>query len=96
MDEIRKKVMHPHHPATGLRDSGVLLVLDNGVRIESRSVARSAGSQEGPIAGNYILVADKDGYEIGYWNAQEWGEDPVGIMSEILETAARGCAKEES
>ena len=67
----------------------MLLVLDNGVRIESRSLhpERSAGS--------YVLVVDADGDEIGYWNAEEWREDPEKVMCAILMSAARGRTAEK-
>jgi len=76
--------MPPLRPRTKADREGVLLVLDNGVRIESRSPnpARRAGS--------YILVVDADGYEIGYWNAEEWRDEPEQVMGAILSLAATG------
>ena len=76
--------MEPHQPRTKVTEDGVLLVLDNGVRIESKSPGRTAGA--------YVLVADADGHEIGYWNAEEWRDEPEVVMGAILILAARGVA----
>lgn len=78
--------MEPCRPRTSIDEegnNGVLLVLDNGVRIESKPMT-------GDLPGDYILVADADGNEIGYWNYEEWGDDPIGVMGAILCAAARG------
>lgn len=82
----RKKVMESMGPRTKADAYGALLVLDNGVRIESRSVQFPPA----PPAGDYILVVDPDGYELGYWNAEEWEKDPKGVMGAILVCAATG------
>lgn len=83
-----RRVMEPCRPRTRIDEEGndgVLLVLDNGVRIESKPLT-------GDIAGDYILIADADGNEIGYWNYEEWRDDPIVVMGAILIAAARGRA----
>ncbi len=80
---VGRRIMDPHEPGTHARENGILLVLDNGVRIESGG---------NPKPGAYVLVADRDGYEIGYWNAHEWGENPQQVMTQLLLTAANGVA----
>lgn len=77
----KRRIMDPLEPLTEARENGILLVLDNGVRIE-------CGGPDGP--GAYLLVADRAGYEIGYWNAADWGENPKDVMTAILLTAVRG------
>ncbi len=74
-------IMEPILPRTQPKDGGVLLVLDNGVRLESRG---------GPDGADYILLADAKGVQIGYWLAVQWAEEPKKIMGQILLTAARG------
>ena len=78
--------MPPLRPRTKADNDGVLLALDNGVRIESRS------PNPGRRAGSYVMVIDPDGYELGYWNAEEWGDDPEQVMGAILSLAASGKA----
>lgn len=77
----RHKVMDPLLPRTGVAGDKLVLVLDNGVRIET-------GGVNGP--GAYVLVANREGDEIGYWNAEEWAKDPSRMMATILGTAALG------
>ncbi len=84
MGDRRTRTLEPILPRTKLdKDGSVLLVLDNGVRIESRSRAVGAGA--------YVLVVDAEGYEIGYWNAEEWRDRPASVMGAMLALAARGA-----
>lgn len=62
-------------------DGKILLVLDNGIRIE-------CGGH--PKPGAYMMVVDRDGFELGYWNADEWGREPAKIIGQILTLAANG------
>lgn len=76
----RRRAMDPHKPQTESRENGILLCLDNGVRIECGGY---------PKPGAYLRVVDRDGYEIGYWNADEW-QRTGEVMAEIMRTAAEG------
>ena len=60
-------------------DKETVLVLDNGVEIRSGSGTR--------FAGDYVSVV-KDDVEIGYWDKQEWEDEPVTVMGAILRCAA--------
>ena len=82
-----KPIMQPFLPQSSAED-GVLLVLDNGVRIESGDGGISGRGG----AGDYVMVVDAQGYEIGYWNSEEWRDEPVAVMGAILILAAKGHA----
>ena len=62
-------------------NSETVLVLDNGVEIRSSSETHQAG--------DYVSVT-KDGVELGYWDHQEWADEPVEVMGAILRCAAFG------
>lgn len=84
----RKKVMEPLRARSWAEPGlGVMLVLENGIRIESRGVGFPADEA---AAGDYVLIADQDGFELGFWNAEEWAKDPKGVMGAILLCAATG------
>ena len=60
-------------------NSETVLVLDNGVEIRSSSKTHQAG--------DYVAVV-KDGVELGYWDSQEWADEPIEVMGAILRCAA--------
>jgi hypothetical protein len=62
-------------------NSETVLVLDNGVEIRSGSETHACG--------DYVAVV-KDGVELGYWDKEEWREEPVTVMGAILRLAALG------
>ena len=57
----------------------VVLELTNGNTIESDS--------EEFMAGDYVLVMDPDGKELGMWEAEEWQDEPQLVMGAILRCA---------
>jgi hypothetical protein len=44
---------------------------------------------------SYVRVL-QHGFEIGYWNSEEWRDDPVDVMGAMLGAMARGHAEEEA
>jgi hypothetical protein len=70
-------------------EHGAVLNLDNGVTVV-------CGSQtDDYVAGSYIVVYNEDGEEIGYWDNQEWKDDPVLVMGAAMCCAARGLSADE-
>lgn len=48
---------------------------------------RYDASSEGPT---YVRALDPLGREIGYWDCEEWREEPSGVMRQILDSLLRG------
>ena len=63
------------------------LVLDTGVVIESHGVEYEAGA--------CVHVLRPDGTEVGFWDCEEWREDPELVMGAIL-NCARDAPKLEA
>lgn len=62
----------------------VAIKLANGGQIRT-----AAGPEGEPLfGGSYVRVVMEDGSENGYWHADEWQEDPVGVMGAILASAS--------
>jgi hypothetical protein len=61
-------------------DDPTVLTLVNGNKIFS--------SSEELMAGDYVRVVDANHRELGYWDHQEWSDDPVLVMGAILRCAA--------
>jgi hypothetical protein len=61
-------------------DDPTVLTLVNGNKIFS--------SSKEFMAGDYVRVVDRNHREIGYWDHQEWVDDPILVMGAILRCAA--------
>lgn len=62
----------------------VAIKLANGFQIRT-----AAGAEGEPLfGGSYVRIVKDDGSENGYWHADEWQADPVGVMGAILASAS--------
>jgi hypothetical protein len=41
---------------------------------------------------DHVRVVNDDGAELVYWQADEWGEDPEGVMAAIMGALMNGAA----
>jgi len=48
-----------------------------------------------PDGTNYVRVLDENNEEIAYWDAAEWGEDPVSVMGAIMGALCALCGPNE-
>lgn len=64
----------------------IAIHLANGGQIRT---ATGAGAEHARLfGGSYVRIIHGDGSENGYWHADEWQTDPVGVMSAILASAS--------
>jgi len=42
------------------------------------------------VWGGYVRVVDVDGRELGYWDKEEWKDDPECVMGAIFALAQNG------
>ena len=75
MTEPRKLTSHEL-----FADDPTVITLANGNKIFS--------SSKEFMAGDYVRVVDGNHREIGYWDHQEWADEPVQVMGAILRCAA--------
>lgn len=56
-----------------------IVILDDQFTLRS-----NASKDRGVTCGEYIRICDPLGYEVKYWEAEEWKADPITTMNDIM------------